>query len=52
MRIRKAILICVLVLATAAGLLRFETLSSAAGHAPADECQLFSCIFDDAADGD
>lgn len=50
MRSRKAILIGVVLIAAAVGVLRFAGLSRAANHAtvaPADECQMFSCIFDD-----
>ena len=50
MRTRKAILIGVILIVAAIGALRFAGLSRAASHAtagPTDECQMFSCIFDD-----
>lgn len=50
---RKSILVSVLLIATVVGVLRLANLGKAASQAPAaDECRLFSCIFDDDADDD
>lgn len=50
MRTRKVILIGVILIAAAVGVLRFASLSKAAashGAAAADDCPMFSCIFND-----
>jgi hypothetical protein len=48
----KSVLVGIVLVAAAVAAARFTSLSRAEGPAHADDCPMFSCIFDDTADDD